>query len=255
MDLGLTDRVVLVTGGSDGLGLATADRLVREGAQVAVCGRDQDKLARAADQLGRDALVVRADVTDPAALTELFGAIRDRWGKLDGLVNNAGAAAGKPFEDIDDDAWAADLELKLYATIRAIRLALPLLRESDAAAIVNVVSIAPKAPTAMSMPSAVSRSGQLTLTKVLSLELAPGIRVNAALAGFLESGQWERSAARTGRTVAEEHARIVEALMIPAGRLGRPEEFGDAVAFLLSARASYISGVALNIDGALSPVV
>jgi NAD(P)-dependent dehydrogenase (short-subunit alcohol dehydrogenase family) len=259
MDLGLDGRVVLVTGGSDGLGRATAERLASEGARVAICGRDEGRLEAAAERIGArggEVLALRADVSSPDDLARLFGAVDERWGRLDGLVNNAGAAAGAAFEDISDPDWTADLEVKLMGAVRTCRLALPLLRAAGGGAILNVLSVAAKAAGASSMPSSVSRGGGLTLTKVLSRELGPEvIRVNAVLVGYIESGQWERTAQRTGRTVAEEHAEAVSALGIPLGRVGRAEEFADVAAFLVSPRSSYVTGTAVNVDGGLSPVV
>lgn len=260
MDLGLDGRAVVVTGGSDGLGLATAERLAREGAAVAICGRDPKRLAAASDRLeahGGDVIAVAADVSRAADVERLFAVVADRWGRLDGLVNNAGAAAARPFAAIDDAAWAADVELKVMAAVRTCRLALPLLRAADDdGSIVNVLSIAAKAPGAGSLPSALSRGGGLVLTKALSRELgSDAIRVNALLVGYVESGQWARSAARSGRTVAAEHAATVAALDIPLGRIGRAEEFADVAAFLLSPRAAYVTGSAVNVDGGLSPVL
>ena len=257
MDLELQNSVVLVTGGSDGLGAALAQRLVTEGASVAICARGAERLAAVAERLreqGGDVLDVATDVTDPDAVQHFVDAAAQRWGRIDALVNNAGAAAASPFEAIDDATWEADLELKLHAAIRTTRAALPHLRAAGGGAVLNVLATAAKAPPAASMPSSVSRAAGLAFTKALSKDLGgDGIRANCVLIGIVESGQWDRLAERRGTSVDEVHQMMVEATGIPLGRVGRAEEFADLAAFLVSPRAAYISGTAINFDGGSSP--
>ena len=257
MDLELQGRVVLVTGGSDGLGAALAQRLVIEGASVAVCARGAERLTAVAERLraqGGDVLDVAADVTDPDAVQHFVDAAAQRWGRIDAVVNNAGAAAASPFEAIDDATWEADLELKLHAAIRMTRAALPHLRAAGGGAVLNVLATAAKAPPAASMPSSVSRAAGLAFTKALSKDLGgDGIRANCVLIGIVESGQWDRLAERRGTSVEEVHQLMVQATNIPLGRVGRAEEFADLAAFLVSPRAAYISGTAINFDGGSSP--
>jgi NAD(P)-dependent dehydrogenase (short-subunit alcohol dehydrogenase family) len=175
---------------------------------------------------------------------------------VDALVNNAGTAAARPFAEVDDAAWEADLQLKLFAAVRTSRRVLPLLREAGGGSIVNVLAVGAKAPGANSMPSSVSRAAGMALTKALSKELGPaGIRVNAVLVGLIESGQWERQAAAAGQPVEALYTKLAKNAAIPLGRVGKAEEFADVVAFLLSPRAGYVSGTALNVDGGLSPAV
>jgi NAD(P)-dependent dehydrogenase (short-subunit alcohol dehydrogenase family) len=256
MDLGLDGKVVLVTGGTDGLGLATAERVLDEGGSVAVCGRNRERLRAAATRLGSrgDAFAMRADVTDPDDRAALIEAVRARWGRLDGLVNNAGRASAGAFDAISDDAWEDDLDLKVHAAVRLTRAALPLLRVRGGA-VVNVLSIYAKAPIGNAMPSSVSRAAGLGLTKALSHDLgAVGVRVNAVLVGFVESGQWARSAATAGVDIEVWKRTAFGHLDIPLGRTGEASEFADVAAFLLSPRASYVTGTALNVDGGLCPV-
>ena len=258
MDLELKGRVVLVTGGSDGLGRATAERLVAEGARVALCARGAERLAAAVDALraaGGDGLGVAADVSRAGEGERFVAEAHARFGRVDALVNNAGTAAGRPFESLDDAAWEADLQLKLLGSARGVRAALPHLRAAGGGAVVNVLAIAGKAPGAGSMPSSVSRAAGLAMTKALSRELGPaGVRVNAVLVGIIRSAQWERRAAAAGVPLEDFYARHAKEAGIPLGRVGRAEEFADVVCFLLSPRAGYLSGVAVNVDGGLSPV-
>jgi NAD(P)-dependent dehydrogenase (short-subunit alcohol dehydrogenase family) len=258
MDLGVAGRVVLITGGSSGIGLATAECLAEQGARVAICARGEERLERAATQLSArfraEVLSVVADISTPQGAVDVVDATLQRFGELHGLVNNAGASAAMPFESIDDAAWQADLDTKLFGAIRVTRGCLPALLETRGA-IVNVVAIAGKHPGARSMPSSVSRAAGLALTKALSKEYGPlGVRVNAVCIGAVESGQndaaWQRTASDLDRSAY--YARRATELGIPLGRVGTGREAGDVIAFLLSDRASYVTGVAVNIDGGLS---
>lgn len=257
MDLQLQDKVFLITGGSSGLGAALAERLVGEGAAVALMARGRQRLAASAEQLragGGEVLEVAGDVRRVQDLERFLVAAGERFGRVDGLANNAGELAGGSFAEHDDEVWERDLSLKLMAAVRLTRLALPWLRQSKGA-VLNTLAISGKAPDAFSTPTSVSRAAGLALTKALSRELAPeGIRVNAVLIGVVESAQMERHAARAQITPAQYYERMVRDARIPLGRVGRPQEFADLGAFLLSERASYITGVGINLDGGACPV-
>jgi NAD(P)-dependent dehydrogenase (short-subunit alcohol dehydrogenase family) len=259
MDLHLNGKVVLITGGTDGLGAALADRLVGEGARVAVCGRDPGRLAATEQRLreaGGDALVVKADVTSPADVERFVGGAVARWGRLDGLVNNAGKSAGGPIDQVSDDDWIADLNLKVLAAVRCTRLAVPHLIAAGGGAIVNVLNIGAKAAGAASLPTTASRAAGLAITKAASKDLGPhGIRVNAVLIGLVESGQWQRRADAAGLSEEELYRQMARNADIPLGRVGRSEEFADLAAYLLSDRSSYVTGSAVNLDGGSSPVL
>ena len=257
MDLHLNGKVVLITGGTDGLGAALANRLVEEGARVAVCGRDPGRLAATEQRLrdaGGDALVVQADVTRPADLERFVAAAVDRWGRLDGLVNNAGRSSAGPVDQVSDEDWIADLNLKVLGAVRGTRLAVPHLVAAGGGAIINVLAVSAKTPGASSLPTAASRAAGLAITKAASKDLGRyGIRVNAVLIGIVASGQSRRRAAAAGQSEDELYRQIAQ--NIPLGRVGRPGEFADLAAYLLSDRSSYVTGSAINLDGGTSPAL
>jgi NAD(P)-dependent dehydrogenase (short-subunit alcohol dehydrogenase family) len=257
MDLGLDGAVVLITGGTDGLGLALAEVLVAEGAHVAVCGRYAERAHAVEERLraaGGDAVAVAADVSLVADLERFVQTALDRWDRIDGVVNNAGRSSAGGIEATPDAELQADFDLKVLAAVRLVRLALPHLRTSDRASIVNVLNIGSKAPGANSLPTSASRAAGLAITKSLSKELAPaGVRVNALLIGLVESGQWRRRSEASGQALDAIYASMGEG--IPLGRVGRSDEFADVAAFLLSPRSSYVTGSAINIDGGASPVL
>ena len=259
MDLHLNGKVVLITGGTDGLGAALAGRLVEEGARVAVCGRDPGRLAATEQRLkdsGGDALAVQADVTRPADLERFVEAAVGRWGRLDGLVNNAGRSAAGRIDQVGDDEWIGDLDLKVLAAVRGTRLAVPHLITAGGGAIVNVLNVGAKAAGAGSMPTAASRAAGLAITKAASKDLGGhGIRVNAVLIGLVASGQWRRRADAAGQSEEELYGQMARGAAIPLGRVGRPGEFADLAAYLLSDRSSYVTGSAINLDGGSSPVL
>ncbi len=255
MDLELRDRAYLITGGTDGLGLGLAKRLLDEGAHVAVCGRDEARLAAARQALGPDALCVRADVTQARELDAFVDEVLARFGRLDGAVNNAGRTAGGPIAEVDDEAWRADYELKVIAALHLSRRVLDPLAENGGA-LLNVLAIMARTPGANSTPTSASRAAGLALTKALAAEAAPrGVRVNAILIGLIESGQWVRHARDAGVPLEEFYRQLAVGTKIPLGRVGRTEEFADVAAFLLSPRAGYVTGVGVSVDGGLSPVI
>jgi NAD(P)-dependent dehydrogenase (short-subunit alcohol dehydrogenase family) len=255
MNLELEDRVFLITGGSDGLGLGLAAKLIEEGARVALCGRDEDRLARAQELLGSSAWCCRADVTKSDEVDSFIDGTLTRFGRLDGAVNNAGKSAATSIAGSSDDAWREDYELKVLSALHVSRRVLDAL-EVTQGAILNVLAVAARTPGANSTPTAASRAAGLALTKAMASEVGPrGIRVNAILIGLIQSGQWVRRAEDARVDLAEFYDNLARSSKIPLGRVGKTEEFADVAAFLLSARASYLTGVGISIDGGLSPVI
>ncbi len=257
LDLGLKDKVAIVTGGSEGLGLACVQRLARCGARVATCARRPDVLSAAASRIGRetgaDILALPADVTRADDIARFVDSVRARFGGVDILINNAGTSAAHAFASIDDAAWQQDFELKVLAAVRMCRLVLPLMQARGGGAVINVTTIAGKAPTARGLPTSLSRAAGINLTKALACEYAAQqIRVNTICLGIVKSAQWQR---RASGDLERFYADVAAARQIPLGRVGEAEEFADLVAFLVSDCARYITGTAINFDGGAAAVV
>jgi 3-oxoacyl-[acyl-carrier protein] reductase len=257
MELGLKDKIVIVTGGNDGLGRACVERFARSGARLAICARRKELLERVADQVrretGADVLAMPTDVTRPEQVEAFVAATLARWGGVDVLVNNAGTSSAGAFEQVDDATWQTDIELKLMAAIRFCRLVIPHMKRRGGGRIVNVTTVGGKAPAARSLPTSVTRAAGINLTKSLANEYAADrICVNTVCLGVVKSGQWERR--MTGDPEAF-YREMAEKRRVPLGRFGEAHEFADLVAFLCSARAAYITGTAINFDGGLSAAV
>jgi NAD(P)-dependent dehydrogenase (short-subunit alcohol dehydrogenase family) len=257
MELGYANRVVVVTGGSSGIGLAAARLLLAEGARVAICGRDQARLDAARAALSSDRLLaLRCDVLDATEVASFAQAVAE-WGggALDLLVNNAGQGRISTFADTSDQDWKDELDLKFFSQILPIRAFKPLLDKSDAAAIVGVNSLLAYQPEKHMVCTSAARAGVQSLLKSLATEFAPRIRVNSILLGLVDSGQWQRRfEARTDKAETREgwFGRLAREKGIPLQRLGTPEEPARAIVFLGSPAASYITGASLEISGGVS---
>ncbi|MBI4611738.1 MAG: SDR family oxidoreductase [Candidatus Rokubacteria bacterium] len=255
MELGLKGKVVVITGGSEGLGRACALKFAQEGARVALCARRKAILEQTAERIrnatGADVLAVPADVTKADQVEAFISQVIARFGRIDVLVNNAGTSAAGAFEQVDDRAWQQDLDLKLMAAVRCCRLVIPHMRRQGGGRIINVTTVGGKAPGTRALPTTVTRAAGINLTKSLANEYAAeGIRVNTVCLGLVKSVQWERRA----KGDVEAYYREV-GKRVPLGRVGEAEEFADLVAFLASERAGYITGTAINFDGGMSAVV
>jgi NAD(P)-dependent dehydrogenase (short-subunit alcohol dehydrogenase family) len=253
----MNGRNALITGASLGIGLAMAKRFVQSGANVALNARREDVLEAAVAEVSAHGagkvIAVAGDVSTAQGCADVFAAA-SKLGSVDVLVNNAGSSATGKFEDITDDMWMDDLQLKLFAAIRLSRLAIGPMKKAKWGRIINVLNTAAKAAPAQGAPTAVSRAAGMSLTKVLAGDGAPhNVLVNALLVGRIESDQWVTRAAAAGTPIDDYYQEMGAGL--PMGRVGTAEEFANMACLLASDQGSYVTGTAINIDGGLCPVV
>ncbi len=263
MDTDLAGHTALITGGSLGLGLAMASAYYVAGARVAILGRRQGPLEEACEQIrsesSPDGAAIEGyvcDVADADRLACVFDQVGVEMGTVDILVNNAGQSAAKPFVEITDEQWQADIDLKLFAAVRLARLAWPQMQAGKWGRIINVLNVYAKAPDANTAPTSVTRAAGMALTKVLAGEGAPhGILVNALLIGFIKSDQIRRRHEASGSSESLDEFIQKAGARLPMGRMGEAQEVANLALFLASDAASYITGCAINMDGGLSKVV
>ncbi len=252
MDLGLTDKVAVITGSSRGIGLASARSLVAEGCRVCLCARGAEQLANAALEVEAAAkrpgmiATVQADVSTTAGIELVISRAVEAFGGLDILVNNVGRAAGSDLLGTTDAEWQAAFDETLFPAIRASRLAVPHMKQRGGGTIIMIASIYGREAGGRMTYNAV-KAAEISLAKALSQQLAPAnIRVNSVAPGSImfAGGSWHRRQQADPAGIADMIKRE-----LPFGRFGRPEEVGSVVAFLASTRASWVSGASIVVDG------
>jgi 3-oxoacyl-[acyl-carrier protein] reductase len=255
MDLGLTEKIAIVTGSSRGLGLASARTLAAEGCRVCICARGEESLAEAAIEVEALAkkpgmvAAVQADVSTAAGVELVIEHCVETFGGLDILVNNVGRAAGSDIVGTSDAEWQAALDETLFPAIRASRLAVPHMKARGGGVILMIASIWGRESGGRMTYNAV-KAAEISLAKAMAQQLAPmNIRVNSVAPGSIHfpGGSWAKRQEADPEEIAEFIKRD-----LPFGRFGRAEEVGDVVAFLASARASWVSGASITVDGCQS---
>jgi 3-oxoacyl-[acyl-carrier protein] reductase len=269
MDLGLAGRACAVTGASRGIGRETARLLCAEGASVLLVGRDEARLgaareeaAAAGEEPGGRAEALALDVTDADAGQRMLAAAGERFGALDVLVNNAGAARWRHLDEVPDEDWYAQYELNVMAPLRAMRAAAPPMAERGWGRIVNVCSTAGKRPSAAMPEYSVAKAAELSLSRLFADRYAAqGVLVNAICPGPVEAELWmepggllDQSRQMAGAESREE-ALTTAGSKRPIGRLAEVGEIAAAIVFLCSERASYVSGAAWSVDGGTVQVI
>jgi 3-oxoacyl-[acyl-carrier protein] reductase len=256
MDLGLRDRVALVAASSRGLGKAIARELAQEGARVAMCARGREGLEATAREIrhatGAEVLPIAADVSRAGDCQGLVGAVQERFGRVDVLVNNAGGPAAGYLLDFDDDDWADAVDLTLMSAIRLARLVLPSMRDRGWGRIINMTSISVKQPIEDLLLSNSLRAAVVGMAKTIATQFAAdGITVNNVCPTYTLTERVESLArARSEREgIGYDEALDAYRVQVPAGRLGEPREVAALVAFLASERAAFITGATIQIDG------
>jgi 3-oxoacyl-[acyl-carrier protein] reductase len=256
MDFGLEGKVAIVTGGSSGIGKAVALGLAAEGVEVAICGRDPEKLKTAAGEIesstGKRPLAIPADVRNPENIKSFVAQVLERYSGVDILVNNAGASTPGSIDVIPDETWQNSIDTKVFGFIRFIREVMPSMQQHKWGRIINIVGLSGKNPNYAGIPSGIVNAANLNLTKALSNQGAKyGILVNSVCPGITDTPMVNRSlegrAKANGTTPGEE--KEAAARNIPLGRLARPEELANMVVFLASEKASYVTGASINVDG------
>jgi len=259
MELGLKDKRAFVASSSRGLGFATAMTLAREGCKVVINSRDEEKIQAAAEKItnetGIQAYGVAGDVSNPSTADALIQSAVESLGGLDILITNAGGPPAGSFETFDEDTWQKAVDSSFMSHVRLIRAALPHLRKSNSPSVLTFTSYTVKQPLPNLVLSNSVRAATVGLTKSLAMELGKeNIRFNSIMPGWTMTERVQElmafRAKNNNTTVEEEIAK--QTAEIPLGRVGQPQEFANAAAFLVSPAASFIHGVSLAVDGGIT---
>jgi 3-oxoacyl-[acyl-carrier protein] reductase len=260
MDLGLKDRICLITGSTAGIGLETARLLVAEGARVVVNGRDSERAEQARVDSGAE-LAVACDLAEPGAAAELVAETTTALGPVECLVNNVGEAYQIGFEDLTDDQWNAMWQLNVMSYVRCIRAALPGMKDAGTGTIVNVSSTAGKRPSTGMPNYSVTKAAVLSLSRLVAdLYAKHGIRCNAVAPGPTATAAWLGDGGLADQQAAgsiKTRQQVLEAVGAgrPLGRLAEPDEIASVIVFLCSERSSYVTGSAWSADGGTVPII
>lgn len=258
MDLGLHGRVAMVAAASKGIGFAIAQSLVAEGCRVSICARSRDAVEAAARSLGPNAAGFVCDVSSASNLSEWYDSTNRSFGSPDIVVTNSGGPAAGPFSKMSDADWQAGFETTVMLAVRLSRIAQPAMRERGWGRIVHITSLVAKEPSPVLGISTTLRAGIAALVRLQAQELAPfGITVNSVLPGHTLTDRQLHLAEVIAeqRSISKEEALALQAAKIPVGRLGDPREIADAVTYLCSTKASFVTGVNLLVDGASANVI
>ena len=257
MELGLHGRVALVTGGSKGIGKASALELAREGADVAICARGQELLERVAaemaQQTGRSILPIVADMNHEEDAQRFVHTASRHFGRLDILVNCAGSSPGGTLQHLSEQDWMLSLNLKFMGYVRTTKVAIPYMQERRWGRVINVIGNDGIKPIYFELTPGAANAAGINFTLAIAEELAPyGITVNAVNPGPVDTERWwglVRTMARE-KGISEDEASVRAIRSIPIGRLCSAEEVANMVVFLASERASFVTGAAISLDGA-----
>lgn len=260
MELGLKNKVAIVSGASKGIGLAISRALAREGVKVVLCSRGKEALGQARDSIEREggiARAVSADLTKPAQVKKVVTAALKTFGRIDIIINNAGGAERfGAFEDLTSRDWSRAYQLNVLSAVELARSALPALRKSPSARIINISSLVGLQPGTHNPHYAAAKAALINVSKALANQLAPrNILVNVVCAGPVYSDAWDRNVKYVAK-LKDQSAALTrknfdrqEAAKIPLGRIGRPQDISGLVVFLASEQAAWITGSCFVVDG------
>lgn len=259
MDLGLKDKVAVIMGGTSGVGLKTAEMFLQEGAKVAICGRNTERMESAQERLSEfgspDSIFASTcDATNKADVNAFIDGTVSQFGGIDILVNAAGDSLMGHFFDVTDEQWENQIQLKYFAIIYAIRAVYPHMKKRGSGRIININATLAKEPQPHMVATAATRAGLMNLSKTLSHELAPDhILVNSVSLGIIRTDQWERRRKQMLPVPdpQEYYGDLTRKRNIPLGRVGEPEEVASVILFLSSNQASYVSGSTIEVAGAI----
>ncbi|MBW4444649.1 MAG: SDR family oxidoreductase [Plectolyngbya sp. WJT66-NPBG17] len=264
IELNLTGKTAIVTGGSAGIGLAIAKGLYREGVNVAIVARDSDRLEKAISTLhalpdqGNRAISISADLSQAESIEKVVSQVISEFGQIDILINNAGSARAGELVNLDDEAFLDAWNLKLLGYIRLVKAVIPDLTSRRDGRIINIIGGAGRTPRANFLPGGTTNAALLNFTRGIAKELAQhNVRINAISPGFTATERAERLAAQTAsdRGISIEAAKADTIRAIPLGKIVQPEEIADLALFLVSDRAASITGTEILVDGGQTPGV